>query len=111
MTTQLALNLDEGRRRKREGMALAASSNSEWMAQALDDLRVFAAERGEFPMEVYRAYRKLRHLPEPTIHKVWGSFAQIACRAGVIEYTGKKTQAASVKTHGHEVRVYRRAGC
>jgi len=108
---QLALDLSEGRRRKREGQRLVASHNSEWMAQALDDLRVFAAERGEFPMEVYRAYRKLRHLPEPTTHKVWGSFARVARKAGVIEWTGKRVEAASVKTHGHEVRVYRRAGC
>jgi len=106
--TQLALNLEEGRRRKRAGQALVASKNSEWMAQALDDLRAFAAERGEFPMEVYRAYRKLRHLPEPTSHKAWGSFSRIACKAGVIEWTGKRVEAASVKTHGHEVRVYRK---
>ena len=105
---QLTLSLEEGRRRKREGMSLVASKNSEWMAQALDDLRAFAAERGEFPMEVYRAYRKLRHLPEPTSHKAWGSFARAACQAEVIEWTGKYVEASSVKTHGHVVRVYRK---
>jgi len=104
---QLALNLEEGSRRKRAGMALAASRNSEWMQSALEDLRVFAAAREEFPMEVYRAYRKLRHMPAPTSPNCWGAFSSTAIKAGIIEPTGRYIKASSVKTRAHPVAVYR----
>ena len=105
--TQFELNLSEGRRLKREGMALAASKNSEWMAQALDDLRVFAAERGEFVVEAFRARRKLLHKPEPTSAAAWGAFTRAAQVAGIIKWTGRYTQASSAKTHAHPVKVWR----
>lgn len=109
MTGQLALNLEEGRRRKRVGMALAASPNTQWMIEALFDLKSFAVERGEFVMESFRARRRLLHKPEPTSPNAWGAFTQMALKAGVIKWTGRYTQAASVKTRAHPVKVWARA--
>jgi len=106
--TQLALNLEEGRRRKRAGQRLVASHNSLWMSQALDDLRVFAAERGEFTVEMFRATGKLLHRPQPTSANCWGAFASVAIRAGIIEPTGKYIKASSVKTRAHPIAVYRK---
>jgi hypothetical protein len=107
--TQLQLNLSESRRRKERGMSLAASRNSEWIALALEDLRVFAAERGEFCIEHFRAQRRILHKPEPTSSAVWGAFCHAAVRAGIIRWTGRYTQASSVKTHSHSVKVWAKA--
>lgn len=106
---QLALSLEEGRRRKREGMALTASVNSAWIEGALADLKVFAAHYAEFPLEQFRAWRSLRQQPEPTNHHAWGALTNAAQRAGIIKWTGRYTQASSVKTHAHVVRIWRAA--
>jgi hypothetical protein len=107
--TQLPLNLSESRRRKERGMSLAASRNSEWIALALEDLRVFAAGQDEFVLEGFRARQVLLHRPMPTNHHAWGALASAAIRAGIIEPTGRYVKARSVKTHAHPIAVYRRA--
>ena len=78
------------------------------MNQILDDLRVFAAQRGEFTVEMFRATGKLLHRPQPTSANCWGAFASVAIKAGIIEPAGRYVKASSVKTRAHPVAVHRR---
>ena len=106
---QLSLSLTEGRRRKRAGMALAASNNSQWMRDRLEDLREYARATGSFPIEFFRAYCALNGKPPPSSPNAWGSFATFARNQGVIRWTEKYVNASSVKTHAHPVKLYEAA--
>lgn len=92
---------------KREGMDLTASKNSAWIADALDELRSFVRSYPEFTMEQFRHVRSLLKHPEPSSPNAWGAFTHAAAKAGVIEWTGRYTNAVSTKTHAHPVKVWR----
>lgn len=96
---------------KTEGQQLALlHAGDSWVEQALDLLRQYCATEGKgsaFRFEQFRAWALYRGLPNPPTHKVWGSIPSIACRRGVIAWTGDYEAAQSIKTHGHPVKTWR----
>jgi len=107
---QLALSLPEGRRLKREGMALVAGKNRDWLDLMLSHLVAFAWARQEFTVETFRAYTVLMRLPKPTNHHAWGALSLAAMRAGLIKPTGRTMLACSARTHAHPIRIVRAKG-
>jgi hypothetical protein len=103
---QLALDPQESRRRKREGVALVAANNSPWIDLMLVQLWAFAWVRHEFTFELFRAWATLNRFPEPTNHHAWGALTQAAKAAEFIEWTGRYIDASSVKTHNHPIKVW-----
>ena len=109
MNQQLAQQL------KTEGLAATAAANLDWchlMRPVFDswlDLRV-AQNEPEFRMEEFRHYvSEVGDSWLPKSHKVWGAFTVAMLREGVIQRAGYMRPAQSAATHGHWVRVYRRA--
>lgn len=81
-----------------------------WVEQALDMLRQYVATEARaapFRFEQFRAFAISKGLPHPITHKVWGSLPAIACRRGIIQWTGNYEPALSSKTHGHPVKTWR----
>lgn len=94
---------------KREGMERAASKNSFWIAECVEELRGFARSYPEFTMEQFRHIRSLLKHPEPSSPNAWGALTHAAVKAKIIVWTGRYTNAVSTKTHAHPVKVWRAA--
>lgn len=96
---QLALQLRD------EGMAqtLQAERN-DWIEWALVSLAIFA-RRGPFRTEEFRDWYKAT----PHDHHVWGAFTHLACKRGIIPWTGRYVPSESPKTHGHPVKQWEAA--
>jgi hypothetical protein len=78
-----------------------------WKAWAMAKLRVYAAEHRAFTAEQFRVDFLSRGNPNPHTHKVWGALFKHADRQKVIEHTGRYKCAASPRTHGHRVAIWR----
>lgn len=109
------LSLPLAREARDMGLARTASANTEWLAHCLKCLEQWLARPDkaseEFPMEFFRSWWELHYLGfrlQPTNHHAWGALARAAREAGLIEWTGRYTQAWSKKTHAHPVKVWRR---
>jgi hypothetical protein len=115
---QMQLNLEEGRRRKRDGQRRALdSSGPAWQELAMTALKLFLEARkgklSEFKFEEFRFFCAhelvLLHsinLPAPRSSAVWGSLPQIAKSRGLIRFTGRYEPAMSPDTHAHPVKVW-----
>jgi hypothetical protein len=109
---QLTIEHEIGRRLAEEGMARTLEAEpEEWFAAALEALRRFAAmpSWSEFKMEAFRAWYVTTGGVPPHDHHVWGAFTNRACKAGIIAFTGRYAPSISPRTHGHPVKVWRRA--
>lgn len=98
--------VETGRKLAEQGMQQTLAFESEdWISDALEALRTFAAkpEWAEFKTEDFRAW----FARDPHDHHVWGALTNRACRAGIIEWTGKFACSVSPRTHGHPVKVWR----
>lgn len=94
------------------GMAKTlASERDEWLEGALKALREFSRQPAwsEFKTEDFRAWYAYQGLPQPHDHHVWGALTNMACRAGVIRFTGRYRASVSPKTHAHPVKVWEAA--
>ncbi|MHB8914925.1 MAG: hypothetical protein ACYC4K_03835 [Thiobacillus sp.] len=101
------------------GLALKAQGMDDAMAAAGElwadhAYRVFkdwsaarkSANKRQFRFEEYRDYcQSIDLLPES--HKAWGALARSLARSGLMRKTGFVEPAVSVKTHGHDVAVWR----
>ena len=76
------------------------------MAAALADLRTYLETRPTLRMEEFRAEWEQRERPAPVSPHAWGALARKAIAKDLIEPVGY-VHAASVKTHGHPVCLYR----
>ena len=89
-----------------EGMQRTLDAERElWISDAMEALERYSRLPGrhEFTTEAFRAwFNRPPHSP-----KVWGALTNRACKAGVIEWTGKYIHSVSPKTHGHPVKVWR----
>lgn len=97
-----------GRQLAEAGMQQTLAFEPEdWVADAIESLKCFIAlpEWREFKTEDFRAWFK----SEPHDPHVWGAFTNRACRAGLIEWTGRYVPSVSPKTHGHPVKLWRAA--
>lgn len=86
----------------------AEESSPGWSDRTITALRIFcenlkAGDRREF---LFEEFRVTRGSDAPHSHKAWGSIPGVAIRLGIIKFTGRYEPAKSLKTHGHEVRVY-----
>jgi hypothetical protein len=105
--TQASFDFDDGAARKANGTALVADHNSDWMAQALGGLQVFACDHREFTAEQFRAWWLQRAGDTPQHHNAWGALFLSAARLGFIEKTGRYVSALSPRTHAHPVSVWK----
>lgn len=109
------LNAQASQAAKATGMQLAIEfAGEEWRDRALAELRAWCAIRKaqgvtEVALEEFRAQAKAI----PPRHQAWGPLATAACKAGIWTALTNSNgspfmrAAASEKTHGHFVRVYR----
>jgi hypothetical protein len=115
---QTQLNLEEGRRRKRDGQKLALeAAGPTWTELAMGALKIFLATRlddfGEFRFEQFRLFcsgdlSSLHsiNLPPPKSSAAWGALPRIAQARGLIRFTGRYEAARSPKTHAHPVKIW-----
>lgn len=89
--------------------ATLAAEPERWREAALFELREFAARHGRFTLEQFRIWWLGKGYPPPHSHKVWGGLTRLAERDRIIAATGSYKRAASPKTHGHPVMIWRRA--
>lgn len=82
-----------------------AFESDDWLADALDALQRFGRlpAWSEFKTEDFRAWYR----STPHDHHVWGALTNRACKAGILEWTGRYAPSVSPKTHGHPVKVWR----
>lgn len=107
------LALDYSRALGELGMARTLEAErEEWIADALQALRLFAARPGwhRFKTEDFRAWYESAGGAQPHDHHVWGAFTNRASRAGLIRFTGQYAASVSPKTHGHPVKVWEIVG-
>lgn len=96
---------------KNQGQQLALlNAGPDWKAAAMQLLREYCSldeAKPSFRFEQFRAWALCHGLWEPPSHKVWGSLPLIACREGIIRWTGNYEPAISAKTHGHAVKTWK----
>lgn len=106
---QLTIEHEISRRLAEEGMArtLMAEPQS-WLEAATEALARFCAlpEWSTFKTEDFRAWWLSSGGLNPHDSHCWGALTNRACKAGIIEFTGRYAPSASPKTHGHEVKVW-----
>lgn len=107
------LNVGQQLKLAGQGAALAnAGAGSDWKGDALFALRLFLSLKGDddtFAMEDFRRWAiDGRYLAEPAHHNAWGAIPRVAAAQGMCVWTGDFRPAASAKTHGHPVRLYRK---
>lgn len=62
-----------------------------------------------FTFENFRQHYFREGGKPPSHHNAWGALASMAVKERLIEWTGEYTPATSAKTHGHPVKLWRRA--
>ena len=101
---------ETGRQLAETGMQRTLEAErEEWIVRALESLLRFSREPGwhEFKAEDWRHWWLAHGGTEPHDHHVYGALTNRACRAGIIEWTGRFAVSVSPKTHGHPVKVWR----
>src|SRR5690349_17655485 len=88
------------------GIQATSITNAEWMAAALDELRLFLDSHSQFRMEQFRWWWEFIKKPAPVSPHAWGALAHKAVAKGFIEPIGY-VKSTSVKTHRHPVALYR----
>lgn len=103
--------MQTGQQLKEQGQQLALLNAGTWSEQAIDLLEQFTQQRGSLPFlfEDFRAWAHGMGLPQPASHKVWGALPSVACRRGIIAWTGSYKATTSPKTHGHPAKEWRAA--
>jgi len=109
------LSLPLGRKARDAGITKSSAANATWIERCLRCLKDYWLVREsacqEFPMEFFRTWWELHYSRsplQPTNHHAWGALTTAAVQRGIIEWTGRYTQASSKKTHAHPVKVWRR---
>jgi hypothetical protein len=107
---RVELNLEEGRRRKRDGQARVLAgeeARTAWSVRIVEALRRWCAgRRGELvAIEDFRAW--ITPDLEPARHQAWGSVPTMARSLRILEATQERRPAKSVKTHAHPVQLWR----
>lgn len=108
------LDAQRGAALKQAGMQLALDIEGDWLQRALAEFEAWltvqkAMGHSTVTVEQFRAVAMNR----PARHFAWGPFPVAACKAGLIEPEWiapghqMRVKAASVRTHGHEVKVWR----
>lgn len=65
-------------------------------------------KRAEFRIEQLREWAlNTQALPAPHSPNAWGKVPAKAAAMGLIEFTGRHEPSTSIKTHGHDVKVWR----
>jgi hypothetical protein len=97
---------------KERGQEIALfHSGEDWVSYILEKLRAFCKARKELGMPVFR-FEEFREVADitgwelPKSHKAWGALPALACRRGLIRWTGQHVPAKSRKTHGHYVKTW-----
>jgi hypothetical protein len=97
---------------KEDGMQLAFDYAGVDFKEALPSvLQQWCAKLGkkaEFRVEQLREWAlNTQALPEPKSPNAWGKVPARARALGLIEYAGRHEPSTSLKTHGHDVKVWR----
>lgn len=90
------------------------SAGYDWTEDMLEKLRAFLKVRREmgreqFRMEEFVAVALASQWPAAKSSNAWGAFTTLACKRGLIVWTGKYEPAQSPKTHRHDVKCWRPA--
>ena len=103
--------MQAGQQLKEQGQQIALLNAGTWPEQAMSLLEQFTRQRGSLPFlfEDFRAWAHSNGLPHPISHKVWGALPSVACRRGIIAWTGSYKATTSPKTHGHPAKEWRAA--
>lgn len=111
MVTQPLLDFEAAASAKEQGIDRAAEhAGKQWVGQTAEAFADFLRRFGPSPMEGFRDWFLSTGGTEPPSHKAWGAVARTASSRGLIEWTGRYREAASVKTHRHPVRIWQVKG-
>lgn len=89
------------------GMKQVTDNNRRWHDIALDKLWRLSGSNREMTAEEMRAWLRANGLADPSHPNAWGALTGHAVKMGLIEDTGKVTQARDKKSHACRVPVWR----
>lgn len=95
----------EGRRRKKKGIDLVGTNNSDWLRGAVSIVSQHAPAAGTFLAEEFKKYPGIG---KPSHQNAWGALTNRLKKLGVIEGTDKFVQATGASNHAHRYELYRR---
>lgn len=102
-----------GKDLKEEGQQLALfNAGTGWSERTIDRLKAFCLERKasgllHFRFEEFVQVLKSSGCDQPPSPNAYGALPRIACRNGLIEFTGQYENAKSPKTRCHPVKIWR----
>lgn len=104
----------EGERLKESGTQAVLRNNREFYENALHELRQYLIllsvnKVDVFTFENFRQHYLRKGLEPPSHHNAWGALASKAAKEGVIQWMGEYILATSARTHGHPVKIWKRA--
>lgn len=106
--TQLALNLQDSRRLRDEGIESVAASNASFVERVVEDVIRPLAESGKlFTADHVRVLADHLGIPEPRHFNAWGAPMMTARRRGLIEATGVLVPSSRGVAHAHSNRAWR----
>lgn len=102
-----------GQALKEAGQQLALfHAGSDWAETTIERLKAFCLERKlagrlNFRFEEFVQVLKSSGCDQPPSPNAYGALPRIACRDGLIQFTGQYENARSPKTRSHPVKIWR----
>lgn len=102
-----------GRKLKEAGQQLALiGAGNEWLDATMSRFQTFCKARIEagqpnFKFEDFRNTLQAEGAAQPHSPNAFGALPRIACKSGLIQFTGDYQNATSPKTRSHPVKVWR----
>ena len=108
MTVAAERDLDEGRRRRDEGMARVQENAATW-SQAVWPLLLRIVARLDEPFTAEEVNLEIRHVaPEPHHPNAWGALTNTAVRRGVYLKIDRTAPMTRPRSHARATPLYRR---
>ena len=106
------MNGQLGKARKEAGQQLALFHAGDWAETTIERLKAFCLERKasgriDFRFEEFVQVLKSSGCDQPPSPNAYGALPRIACRNGLIAFTGQYENARSPKTRSHPVKIWR----
>lgn len=108
-----SISTKSGKELKTAGQQIALfNAGSDWSERTIASLKTFCLERKasgriDFRFEEFVQVLKSSGSDQPPSPNAYGALPRIACRNGLIAFTGQYENAQSPKTRCHPVKVWR----